>query len=237
MSPDGPEEDAMPTILITGAARGIGRTLCERYAADGWTVLAGVRDAAAADLPASVEPIMLDVTSDGACAAAAEGLSGRPIDVLVNNAGLYRAPGETGAPGLAETSGAWFERVLAVNTVGPLRVTRAFLPNLRLGSRRLVATISSRMGSIASNAVGLSYAYRASKAGVNMVNACLALELKPEGFICVVLHPGWVRTEMGGAGADIAPAESVAGIHRVLAGLTTADTGRFISFDGSSLPW
>lgn len=228
----------MPTILITGAGRGIGRELARRYAADGWTVLAAARDpAAVAGLSGPVEPIALDVTSDASCAAAAERLSGRPVDVLLNNAGVYRAPGETGAPGLAETDTDWFRHVLDVNGVGPFRVTRAFLPNLRLGARRTVATISSRMGSIAAATSGRSYAYRASKAAVNMVNHCLALELKPEGFTCIVLHPGWVRTEMGGPGADVDPADSAAGIARVIAGVTPDDTGRFFNHDGSPLPW
>jgi len=228
----------MPTILITGAGRGIGRELARLYATEGWTVLAAVRDpGAVAGLEGAVEPVTLDVTSDASCAAAAARLAGRPVDILLNNAGVYRAPGETGAPGLAETDTGWFQHVLAVNTVGPFRVTRAFLPNLRLGSRRVVATISSRMGSITSATSGRSYAYRASKAGVNMVNHCLALELKPEGFTCIALHPGWVRTDMGGSGADIEPGASAAGLMRVIAGAGPADSGRFFGHDGAPIPW
>ncbi len=228
----------MPTILITGAGRGVGRDLVRRYVADGWTVMAAARDPATVETTSgAVEPFALDVTSDTGCAALAASLAGRPIDVLINNAGVYRAAGETGAPGLAETDTDWFRHVLDVNTVGPFRVTRALLANLRLGGRKTVATISSRMGSIAAATSGRSYAYRASKAAANMVNHCLALELKPEGFTCIVLHPGWVRTDMGGPGADVAPAESAAGIARVIARVGPADTGGFFNYDGSPLPW
>jgi len=230
----------MPTVLITGAGRGIGLEFAKRYAADGWRVVACTRSPEAASafrgLGGDIRPAVLDVTSDQSAAALAESLRGEPVDVLVNNAGLARRGPRRGSTGCADVDTAEFADILAVNAIGPFRVTRALLPNLARGSRKLVATVSSRMGSIALNTGG-SYAYRASKAAVNMVNACFAHEFGPQGYVFVVLHPGWVRTDMGGAGADISVEESVAGMRTVLDGVGPADNGAFVSFDGQRFPW
>lgn len=230
----------MPTVLVTGAGRGIGLEFVRSFAADGWRVLACTRSpeahSAFRGLPGDVRPQLLDVTSDASAAALAEALRGEPVDVLVNNAGLARRGPRREGTGFADVDTAEFADILAVNAIGPFRTTRALLPNLELGSRRLVATVSSRMGSIALNRGG-SYAYRASKAAANMVNSCFALELGPRGYCFVVLHPGWVRTDMGGSGADISAEESVAGMRRVLDGLGPADNGAFVNHDGERFPW
>jgi len=231
----------MPTVLVTGAARGLGLEFVRQYAADGWTVLAGCRNPQGAEalsaIGGDVHAYPLDVTSDESCAALAGMLAGRPIDLLVNNAGMARRGPRRTNVGLAETDTAEFAEILQINTIGPFRVTRALLPCLRAGKGRMVATVSSRMGSIALNVGGSSYAYRASKAAVNAVNKCFAIELAPEGFTCVVLHPGWVRTDMGSAEADIDADESVRGMRSVLARLTPADSGNFYNYDGAPLPW
>jgi NAD(P)-dependent dehydrogenase (short-subunit alcohol dehydrogenase family) len=125
----------------------------------------------------------------------------------------------------------------ATNTVGPLRVTAALLANLRAGERRLVANITSRMGSIADNTSGGSYAYRSSKAALNMANRSMAHELGADGILCVVFHPGWVQTDMGGANAPLSVEDSVRGLLEVMDGLTTADNGRFLNYSGEEIPW
>ena len=129
-----------------------------------------------------------------------------------------------------------FAHTLEVNALGPLRVTRALLPNLRAGGGKTVVNISSQMGSIERNGGGY-YSYRTSKAALNQITVTLARELDDEGFTCIVMHPGWVRTRMGGEVATYSPDESVAGMIRVIRGLTTADNGRFLDLDGQEVPW
>ena len=160
-------------------------------------------------------------------------LGGRPIDLLINNAGIYGPDSDQ----LGRFDyGAW-ERVLAVNTLGPLRVTEALLPNLRAGSKRTVATLTSAMGSIADNTSGGALFYRSSKAALNAAMKTLAIALRSERFTVVVLHPGWVRTDMGGPAATLDVATSAAGLIEVIAGLAPADTGRFLNYNGAALPW
>jgi NAD(P)-dependent dehydrogenase (short-subunit alcohol dehydrogenase family) len=123
-----------------------------------------------------------------------------------------------------------------VNTLGPLRVIQALLPNLRAGKRHTIVNMTSQLGSI-EQSNGRWYAYRTSKAALNQVNKTLSAELAPEGFICVVLHPGWVRTDMGGAAATYTPQESVAGLIAVIDKLEPDDNGRFYDFKGTPIPW
>lgn len=224
----------MSTVFITGAGRGIGLALAETYAAAGWRVLAGVRDPAkAAALKAATgEVYPLDVQDAASVAALGEAVKGVAIDLLINNAGVL---GPRPQSALDVDLDAFME-VLAVNTVGPLRVTRALLPNLRLAKNAKIAVISSRMGAM-SNPSTTSVAYRTSKAGVNKIVQVLAADLRPEGIAVATLHPGWVRTDMGGAGADIEVSESVAGIKAVLDGLSMATTGQFWNYDGTKMAW
>ena len=229
---------APPRVLVSGAGRGLGHALAASYAAAGWEVIATARDPSAAR-PLAAEAadritfLPLDVTDPDSIARLATALAGRPLDLLVNNAGIY---GPRAAPMGDLDYHAWAE-VLETNLFGPMRLTEALLPNLRAGRRRQVATLSSRLASLALNTTGGSYAYRSSKAAVNAAMLSLARDLAGEGFTVVLLSPGWVRTDMGGSGADLAPEESVAGLRRVLDGLTTADNGRFMGHDGSPIPW
>jgi NAD(P)-dependent dehydrogenase (short-subunit alcohol dehydrogenase family) len=156
-----------------------------------------------------------------------------PIDILLNNAGVGNPNGK--ALGSLDYGG-WL-RVLDVNVLGPARVVEALLPNVAKGGRRLIVTITSRMGSIADNASGGSYPYRSSKAAVNMVVKSLSLDLAPRGITCVLLHPGWVRTDMGGSGGKLAPAESIAAMRKLIAGLGPEDSGKFYNYDGAGIPW
>jgi len=221
----------MATIVITGSNRGIGLRLARLYAEAGHQLVSGVRSPeAATDLPGEVLP--LDVGDDASVAAFAQALGGRPVDILINNAGISgperQSTLDMDFPGFLQT--------LNVNTLGPLRVTQALLPNLRAASSAKVAVISSRMGSFTDPATNM-IAYRASKTAVNKLIQGLAADLAPEGIALVALHPGWVRTDMGGAAADLAPEESAAGLKTVIDGLSPATSRQFRSYDGSAIDW
>ncbi len=223
----------MATILITGANRGIGLELAKQYAAAGDTVIRAIRSAQdAAGVPG--QTMALDVTSDESVAELAVSLGGQPIDLLINNAGVIGPDGahqtstEMNFPGFLAT--------LDANTLGPLRVTQVLLPNLRAAKGAKVAVVSSQMGQLSAKTPGF-VAYRASKAAVNKVFQCLAEDLKAEGIAVAMLHPGWVRTDMGGPGADLDVSDSAAGIRKVLADLDIGTTGRFTAWDGRVLDW
>jgi NAD(P)-dependent dehydrogenase (short-subunit alcohol dehydrogenase family) len=231
----------MPAILITGANRGLGLEFTRQYAADGWTVIAACRDPQAAkDLQAlaassggRIRVIAMNVADTASVKAAASALAGEPIDILLNNAGVGSPAGKTlGSLDYA----AWLE-VLDVNTLGPARVVEALVENVAKGERKLILTITSRMGSIDDNTSGGSYPYRSSKAAVNMVVKSLSLDLAPRGIACVLLHPGWVRTDMGGASGKLTPAESIGAMRKLIAKLGSEDSGKFYDYDGTEIPW
>lgn len=223
-----------PTVLITGANRGLGLEFARQYAADGWHVIATARSPDGADdLEAlSVEIATLDVADPASVDALAKSLEGRPIDLLINNAGIFPRVGS-----IEEIDFDDYNRTLAVNTVGPVRVTRALLPNLRASEMKTVVNITSRLGSIALTDNGVFYGYRESKAALNMFTRTLANELRPEGFTCLTIHPGWVQTDMGGESAMLTPAESISGMRAVIAGRGPADTGTYWSYSGERVPW
>jgi NAD(P)-dependent dehydrogenase (short-subunit alcohol dehydrogenase family) len=156
-----------------------------------------------------------------------------PVDVLVNNAGM-NPPGRLNA---VNADLAAFEQTLQVNTIAPLRVAQAFLPQLRQSKAPRILTVSSQMGALTTNSSSGAMAYRTSKAAVNKVMQCLASDLRGDSIPVVVVHPGWVRTDMGGGGADIAPEESAAGLIELCDGLTMANTGQFFRWDGTVHPW
>ncbi len=230
----------MPTLLITGANRGIGLELTKRYAADGWTVIATCREPQTATTLKALPGITveaLDVIDYAAVDALAAKYSGTAIDLLLNNAGIYG--NRDGALKVSDFD--TYLQVLHVNSVAPMKMALAFLPHLRAAQTRSgggakIATISSRMGSIEQSGGG-SYAYRASKAAINAGMHNLALDLKSSGISCITLHPGWVKTDMGGTGADIDVATSAAGLRKVIGGLTLKDTGKFYNYDGGEIPW
>lgn len=222
------------SILITGATRGIGLELLRTLASQGNSVIGTVRkaDDAARVKAAGGTPELLDVEDESSIEALGARLATTPLDVLVNNAGISMACGT-----LAELKSADAIRNFRVNSVGPLLVTRALLPSLRAGKSRQVVQISSIMGSLGSETGGGSYNYRTSKSALNMMNQCLSKELAGEGFACIVLHPGWVKTDMGGQKAPLTPEQSATGIAKVIGGLTKADNGRFVDYTGKALPW
>ena len=223
-----------PTVLITGANRGLGLEFARQYAADGWNVIATARNPERADelkaLP--VEVATLDVADQDSVDALAQALEGRSIDLLINNAGIFPR-----VRGIEEIDFDDYNRTLAVNTVGPVRVTRALLPNLRASKMKTIVNITSRLGSIALTDNGVFYGYRESKAALNMFTRTLANELKPEGFTCLTIHPGWVQTDMGGENASLTPEESVSGMRAVIAERGPEDTGTYWSYGGEEVPW
>jgi NAD(P)-dependent dehydrogenase (short-subunit alcohol dehydrogenase family) len=230
----------MQTILITGANRGIGLELSRHFATAGWRVFACCRDPAKATELAKLQKgsggavslHALEVTDQASIERLAAALSDEALDALVNNAGVDGR--KAGSIGATDTK-AWLE-TFAINSIAPMHMAEAFLPHLARGKRKIIATISSRMGSVAENSGG-SYAYRASKAAVNSVMKGLSVDLKGKGITAVTLHPGWVRTDMGGPSAPVAPSESASGLLQVISGLKPADSGKFLSFDGSAIPW
>lgn len=221
----------MATIVIAGANRGIGLELSRQYASEGHDVIRAMRGDDRAD-PIFGTTMALDVSDDESVAKFAAGLDGRPVDLLIANAGVI-GPSRQSA---TEMDFSGFLSALDVNVLGPLRVIQALLPNLRKAEQPIVGVVSSRMGSMAS-AQGGHIAYRASKAAVNKVVQCLAVDLASEGIALASLHPGWVRTEMGGAAADIDVETSAAGLRKVLGGVSLENSGRFWAYDGEALDW
>jgi len=229
------------TVLVTGANRGLGLEFVRQYAGNGWKTWAACRlPKSAKELKAlqtqhanAISILALDVTDADSIRLAAAQLRGEPIDLLLNNAGVGSPPAQK----IGSLDYAAWARVIDANVLGPARVIEAFVGNVSIGTDKRIVTLTSRMGSIADNSSGGSYAYRSSKAGVNAVMKSFSIDLAPRGITCVVVHPGWVRTDMGGANGKLAPAESVKALRALIASLKAKDTGKFFDYDGSELPW
>ena len=226
----------MTTILITGAGRGIGLALAKEALIRGWRVVGSVRGAAEAReleraLGAGSKALVFDVT-DAAAVAKAAGMLEESIDILINNAGVIGPERQSALDmdfdGLRQT--------LEVNTLAPLRVAEAFLPHLKRSENPRVLTISSDMGSMSHGGFD-RLAYRISKVAVNKAMQGLAAELQRHNVALAIVHPGWVRTDMGGRSASLSPEESAKGVLDVAERLTIANTGQFVSHDGRQMPW
>jgi NAD(P)-dependent dehydrogenase (short-subunit alcohol dehydrogenase family) len=225
----------MPTVLITGASRGLGLEFCRQYAADGWRVHACARDArkAAQGVSGDVVRHQLDVLSDADCADVAKALEAEGIDLLINNAGIYGPRDAT----FGRLNYAVWDEVMRVNVLAPLRVCEVLVDAVERSDKKVLAFVTSRMGSIGEHGGGGGYIYRTSKTALNMAVKCLAGDVKARGISCAVIHPGWVRTDMGGPSATLSPEESVTGMRKVLAGVTLAGSGSFLNYDGAQIPW
>jgi NAD(P)-dependent dehydrogenase (short-subunit alcohol dehydrogenase family) len=175
----------------------------------------------------------LDVTDPASIKAAAARLNGQAIDLLLNNAGVGGPRGQT----IGNIDYVAWEKVLDVNTMGPMRISEAFVDHVARSKRKLIVTLTSGMGSIADNTSGGSIAYRSSKAAVNMVTRSLATDLAPLGITCVVVNPGWVLTDMGGPHATMTPAESVKRLTDLIETLGPPQSGKFLNHDGREFPW
>ncbi len=229
----------METLVITGANRGIGLELTRRFLGEGARVVAGCRDPEVAtelhaleDSDGSLVVRRLAVTEPDSVSTFSGALAEETVDVLINNAGTLGGD----CQGVDDMDyGAWLE-AFEVNTLAPFRLAMALRPMLLRAARPRIVTLSSQMGALARKSTG-SYAYRSSKAAVNKVMQVLALELESDGIIACPVHPGWVRTDMGGPGADISVEESAAGLVALVNGLTPEHSGRFWTWKGEEHPW
>jgi NAD(P)-dependent dehydrogenase (short-subunit alcohol dehydrogenase family) len=230
----------MPTILLTGANRGLGLEFVRQYRDAGWRVHACCRaPQKAAELQALATPSngrvtvhALEVTDHPRVEALSRELRDTAIDVLLNNAGIIGSQ----QSGLGQIDYRAWPEVFAVNTIGPMKMAECFLEHVARSERKIIGSLSSQLGSIAQNNGGY-FPYRASKAALNMVMRGLAVELNGRGIIAVALDPGWVQTDMGGSSAPLKPPESIAGLRKVLDRLRPEDSGKYLRYDGSELPW
>jgi NAD(P)-dependent dehydrogenase (short-subunit alcohol dehydrogenase family) len=232
----------MPNVLITGSNRGLGLEWVRQYAAKGWRVYATCRQPLEAhDLQEmaarqdNISILRLDVTKPEQINAIAVELMKEPIDVLINNAGVYLE--KYVEVGLMKLRYEDWEYTFQVNTLGAVRVTEALQGHVSRSERRLVVVISTHMASIADIAAPGAYYYRSTKAALNAVMEGITHELKPKGIGVLILHPGWVRTRMGGEGTSLMPAESVRGMKALVEDFTLERTGRFFRYDGVEMPW
>jgi NAD(P)-dependent dehydrogenase (short-subunit alcohol dehydrogenase family) len=224
----------MPTVLITGAGRGLGLEFARQYAADGWHVIACVRNPDKAEalkkIKGEVTVERLDVVDESHIKALAGRLKGQSIDLLINNAGIY------GPRGGHNDTKSWLE-VFNVNAIAPYHLVQALAPLVAKSKHKTIVNITSQMGSVASTSSADSPVYRSSKAALNMVMKGLSNGLKDQGVTVVLFHPGWVKTDMGGSGAPLEAPQSIGAMRKVIAGLSAADTGKFFNYDGKPLPW
>lgn len=222
------------TVLITGANRGIGLALARHFHQQGFAVIPTARkpDEALELKKIGVEILQLDITDPVSVESLKSQLENQLVDILVNNAGI-------GGHSTSELEDLDIERLkhtFNVNSLGALRVTQALIPNLKMGSRKIVANMSSRMGSIQQNTGG-AIGYRASKSALNSINRSLSNEFAEQGFIFVVLHPGWVRTDMTNDSATYSTQESARALVKVITGLSKTDNGQFYDLHGQSIAW
>jgi NAD(P)-dependent dehydrogenase (short-subunit alcohol dehydrogenase family) len=218
----------LPTILITGAGRGLGRELARQYAEDGWRVIGTVRKPVA-DLP---ESLTLDVAKTADAKRLSSQLRGVAIDVLYCNAGIIGKRGNR----FGSFDYADWEEILRVNLLGAASVIEALVENVAASERKTVCVMSSRLGSITQTS-GETLPYATSKAALNLLAKGLAATLAPRGITVVALSPGWVKTDMGGESAPLTAEASVRGLRRVIESLRRGDSGKFLAHDGSAIAW
>lgn len=219
------------TYLITGIARGIGRAMAEDALARGHNVVGSTRDGQWDWGHERLTVLAFDVADDTSVKRAAANYNGQ-IDVLINNAGVFGPRNQN----LTDLAAADMLTVMDVNVVGPFRVLQAFLPHLQKSSQGRVLVISSGMGRFSGNSVGAG-AYRASKSAANKLVQTFAGELSPKNIAIIACHPGWVRTDMGGAGADIDASDSAKGLIDLAENLTVSGTGCFMDWTGDRQDW
>lgn len=226
----------MYTILITGANRGLGLEMVKQYSADGWQVIACCREPEHADalhkLGNNIKILQLDVSNTHSIENLSHHIGHQPIDILLNNAGILPQDQEFGTIN-AETLTDAFK----VNTVAPFILAETLFKNIVASELKIIANMSSIMGSMELNTDGGYYAYRSTKAALNALIKSMAIDLKAYSIKVIALHPGWVQTDMGGPNAMIAPEESVRKIRKILSTLSLIDSGSFIGYDSNKLAW
>jgi NAD(P)-dependent dehydrogenase (short-subunit alcohol dehydrogenase family) len=228
----------MPSVLITGANRGLGLCLVEKFAEEGWRVFAAGRGepASARSAAAAASWVALDVQDAASVASAARAVSALTpsLDVLINNAAVNPRPDCDALLGELDFSA--MQLAYDVNALGPLRVIQSFVPLLERGERKLIINVSSEAGSLRHSWRDRCYGYCMSKAALNMQTTILDRALKPRGFNVLALHPGWMRTDMGGPNAHLDPMQSALGMYEVVRN-ADANTPRFLQHDGKEFPW
>jgi len=230
----------MPSIIITGTSRGLGLEFARQYAEADWRVYACCR------APKNVPELRslttrypnlsvhgLDVTDHQQIDALAGDLAPEPIDIVLNNAGVAQDGGEMFGD---IDYDAWLDS-FRVNSIAAAKMAEAFVIQVARSEKRLMVAVTSLMGSMSDNRSGGYYPYRSSKTALNAVMKSLSVDLKPRKIGALVLHPGWVKTDMGGSNAEITPEVSVHGMRKVIDGFTLKDTGKFFNYDGKELPW
>ena len=230
----------MINVLVTGANRGLGLGFVTNYLEKNVNVVSTTRDLKSSKellalkerFPDNLEIFELDLLIESAGDSLANFLGERPIDILINNAGI----GSTNQHFQAVSSKPWLE-VLKVNLIAPLMVTQSIIDNVKKGVDKKIYFLSSQLGSIGDNTSGGMYIYRSSKTGLNQVAKSLSVDLKPLGITVISLHPGWVKTDMGGPNAPVSIDESIEGMTQVIHTTDIRDTGRFLKYDGKELPW
>ena len=234
--------DYRETVMITGASRGIGLALTRRFLDAGFQVLACARRPVSAtmlqelrDRNSNLRILRLDVSRPAMIRALAGRLSGASIDILINNAGAY-GPRDQALETLSDDARPW-SQTFATNVMGPFLICRAFSDAVAQSKRKVLASVGSVLGSISEANSGEPYLYRASKAAVHMIMKGLHEDLKGRDIISVALHPGWVRTAMGGPDAPMEPEESADGLFRVLTSLQEKDSGNLLDYRGKAIPW
>jgi len=236
----------MATVLITGANRGLGLEFVRQYNRAGWRVIACGRSQSEAlnELAAASAQISLhsvDVADHSSIDRLAGELKDEPVDVLLNNAGIFGSvpfgAGGIGHQAFGATDFSNWEEVLKVNLFGPMKMAETFVENVACSEQKKIVTLSSMVGSMGLNTIGGLYAYRTSKAAVNMLMHSMGIDLKKRGILAVAVHPGWARTEMGGSNAEIEAEEGVAGVIRVIAGLSEDSLGKMWSYNGTVMPY
>lgn len=230
----------MKHVFITGANRGIGLSLVTYYLQQGAKVSATYRDESSATelftLTKQYDTLslyQLELTDYSAILKLPQQLSESKIDLLINNAGYYGPKGY----GFGNCDVTEWKKVFEINAIAPQKLVEALYPSLQLSNDKTIVCISSKVGSMTENTSGGGYLYRSSKAALNSVVKSLSNDLKPEGFTVIAMHPGWVQTEMGGPNALISTEESVTGLTKVIAQLSIDNSGQFLNFDGTELPW
>ena len=230
----------MTNVLITGANRGLGLGFVKSFLAKNINVICTTRNISGSkDLleckkkyPNNLEILELDLLEENSENTLSDLLSDKPVDIFTNNAGVGNSNQRFGVV----SSKPWLE-LLKVNLIAPLTVTQAIIENIKKGSDKKIYFLSSQLGSIGDNTSGGMYIYRSSKAALNQVVKSLSVDLKPIGITVISLHPGWVKTDMGGPNAPVSIDESVKGMMKVIDATDIGNTGTFLNYDGKELPW
>ncbi len=224
-----------PTVLITGANRGIGLALAKKFHQQGYQVIATAREPKKAEAlnQLGVRVEQLDIANQVSINALKTKLRNQPIDILLNNAGVMGH----GTRNFEDLKIDKLARTFEVNSLGALRVIQTLMPNLQKGSKKTIASVSSRMGSIEENTTGGGLGYRASKSALNSFNKSLSIEFADLGYVFVVLHPGWVRTDMTSSKATFSPEESAIKLFQVVTKLNKSDNGKFYDLYGQEVAW